>query len=502
MPRRPSALIPCIGAVLVIATGCSKNPEAARRELIRSGDTYASSGKYAEAMVQYRGAVQKDGRSGEARLKLAETYMKLGDGQKAFNEYVRAADLLPSDVQTQLKAASMLLAAQQFVDAQHRADQALSLYPRNIEALLLRASALAGLQRTDEALGEAQKAIGADPARGEGYTTVGVIRLLRGEKAQAEQAFQKAIDISPRSVPARIALANFYWASGDRDRSIEQLKKILEIEPRNVQVNRTLAGIAIGTGHEGDAEGYLKASAVDDQGQLTLADFYARTARDNEARTILEKLAVPGGSAYAAATIGLATLVQRHGDQAAAGRILDNALAHAANDPDLLVAKSNWFAATGKLGEGLSLAQRAAQIAPGSASAQYTLGMLRQQHGEQTEAIKAYTEALRLNPSLVAAQVQLAQLHLRAGHLDDALQFALTAVKAAPAAADASLTLSRVYLARHDVANAEPLLKRLTQATANAPAVLAAVGEMERQKKNAPAAREALERAYAANHDY
>src|SRR5262245_26476560 len=132
MLRKSLALSPFVVAMLVIAAGCSKDPEVAKRELVQSGDTYVKASKYKEAEVQYRAAVQRDSRFGEARLKLAETYLKLGEPQKAYGEYLRAADLLPSDVQTQLKAAAMQLAAKQFEDAQHRADTALALYPKNV----------------------------------------------------------------------------------------------------------------------------------------------------------------------------------------------------------------------------------------------------------------------------------------------------------------------------------------------------------------------------------
>ena len=68
-------------------------------------------------MVQYRNALQQDPRFGEARLKLAETYEKLNDRQNAYREYIRAADLLPTNVEVQVKAAALLLATRQFEDA-------------------------------------------------------------------------------------------------------------------------------------------------------------------------------------------------------------------------------------------------------------------------------------------------------------------------------------------------------------------------------------------------
>src|SRR6185503_13368571 len=85
-------------AILLATTSCSKDPEVAKREYVRSGDAYVAKKQYREAIVEYRNAVQQDPRFGEARSKLAEAYFQVGDIENAFREYIRAADLLPKDV--------------------------------------------------------------------------------------------------------------------------------------------------------------------------------------------------------------------------------------------------------------------------------------------------------------------------------------------------------------------------------------------------------------------
>ena len=65
-----------LGVVLiVVAFGCQTNPEVAKQEYLKSGDRYVADKKYFEAIVQYRNALQQDPKFGEARRKLAETYM-------------------------------------------------------------------------------------------------------------------------------------------------------------------------------------------------------------------------------------------------------------------------------------------------------------------------------------------------------------------------------------------------------------------------------------------
>src|SRR4051812_13795522 len=100
---RAAALITIFGC-WAVASACAKNPEAAKQEYVRSGDQYSAQKKYQEAVIQYRNALKQDPKFGEARLKLAEMYDQLGDARGALAEYVRAADLMPANVDVQLKA--------------------------------------------------------------------------------------------------------------------------------------------------------------------------------------------------------------------------------------------------------------------------------------------------------------------------------------------------------------------------------------------------------------
>src|SRR5687768_5236837 len=103
----------CLLAVLV--AGCSHE-----RRSLETGDRLLKAGRTAEAIVEFRAAVEQDELWGEARFKLAEAYAASGDLEKAYRQYVRAADLLPDDVTAQLKAATYLLVVGQYEDAKTR----------------------------------------------------------------------------------------------------------------------------------------------------------------------------------------------------------------------------------------------------------------------------------------------------------------------------------------------------------------------------------------------
>src|SRR5260370_1324688 len=101
MSRRNAAttiLVASIAAAFVAAVACSKDPAVAKRDLVKRGDQYVAQKKNGEAIVEYRRAISLDPRFGEARLKLAELYLQASDIQNAHREYVRAADLMPENV--------------------------------------------------------------------------------------------------------------------------------------------------------------------------------------------------------------------------------------------------------------------------------------------------------------------------------------------------------------------------------------------------------------------
>ena len=77
----------CLSLAAMLAAACT-DTETAKQRAFESGNRYFDEKKYPEAIVEYRNAVRADPRFGEARLKLAEAYALTG--QRAWR--VRRAD--------------------------------------------------------------------------------------------------------------------------------------------------------------------------------------------------------------------------------------------------------------------------------------------------------------------------------------------------------------------------------------------------------------------------
>ncbi len=72
-------------------------------------------------------------------------------------------------------------------------------------------------------LRELQQSIALDPARTESYAALGSTYLAAGQPEQAEAAFQRAVRLAPDSLPARIALAEFYYAQANGPANIRSV---------------------------------------------------------------------------------------------------------------------------------------------------------------------------------------------------------------------------------------------------------------------------------------
>ena len=114
-----------LAALLAITlTGCS-NPEADKKRYVESGDQFVAQKKYQEAIVEYRNAIRADNRFGEAHYKLAEAYTAVNDTRNAARQYILAADLMPDNVEAQLKATTMLTLGGRLEDAKTRVQKVL-----------------------------------------------------------------------------------------------------------------------------------------------------------------------------------------------------------------------------------------------------------------------------------------------------------------------------------------------------------------------------------------
>ena len=272
---------------------CNLDPQQASRRYLDSADAYLAQDKIAEAIIEYRNAVQQDPLSFEARDKLGDVLAQVGDLGNAASQLVSAADLRPDDPDVQVKAGSILLVVRQPAEARDRAERALALDSEHVGAHLVLAQALAGLNDLDAAVAAAERAVALEPTQSGPYIALGSFQMELDQSARALESLRRAVEVDDQSAAPRLALARFHWVNGAIDEAEAVFQAAVGIDPGDLIANRSLAAFYVGTNRLREAEPYLQAVAEIAEtplAQLMLANFYARTDRPARAVTLLEPL--------------------------------------------------------------------------------------------------------------------------------------------------------------------------------------------------------------------
>jgi tetratricopeptide (TPR) repeat protein len=398
--------------------------------------------------------------------------MRERDLPGAQREYLRAADLLPGDVQAQVKAGTLLAATGAFKDAITRADKALALDKGNIDALVLRGNALAGIKDLDGAIKEFEDAIALDPARKDAYAGLGAIQATQGKLAEAEETFKKAVAAAPKSIVAQLALANFYTATGRLPESEAAFKAALAIEPKSELANNALGVFYMASNRAAEAEPYFRTIATYSTGinpTLSLAQYYVIVKRPDAARRVLEELA-KRQDGYAPATVRLAALDGFEGRAAEAIVRLTALLTKSPNDFSARLLKAQILWKDHRRQEALAEANAALSLDANSAQAHIVLARIYAEQGQSEDAITHYKAAMQLDRRPVMAALELARLYLQTGDTAQAEILVKGALASQFNNPDAHALLARIYLRRNDLPKAKTEIAALQKAVPGAAA--------------------------------
>ena len=198
-------------------------------------------------MLEYQLAIRADPGMADAYLKAATPCSRSTTRPGALAAYVRAADLLPNNIDAKLKAGSMRLMARQFPEAQKLAEDAIALDPKNVVAIVLKANALARLKTWMRRSPRLKRQSRSLPTRRNFTRALADWRCSRkrwrtrrlrirrpspwirnpcmrtrhlgastgpGAPAEAEKVFLKAVELDSANLLANRALSTFYLASG------------------------------------------------------------------------------------------------------------------------------------------------------------------------------------------------------------------------------------------------------------------------------------------------
>lgn len=443
--------------LLALASGvflfsCNRDPEVAKKKYLENGNRYFEKGKYREASIMYRNAIQKDGKFGEAYYRLAVTEWKLGRLANSVRPLERAVTLLDKNgsayKDANLKLGEVYLMA---------AGQATSLSTQN--------------QWLSEVNRISSESIKRDPNSYEGHKLEGDMALFEAitdsksgaidnAKRQLETAaaeYRRAIAVAPKELSPQLSLARTLMYLGKNDdaerlyRSILErdksntttytelyqlyarqrrasdaealLKRAIETNPKNDEFPRMLAGFYHDVNRPTDMAKELDAIKArvkeNEQAYLVVGDFYLTIGKPDEAiRQYREAITVTPKLKTASEKRIIEALI-RVGKRDEAVQLNAQILKENPKDPDARGFAASQLLDSGQVTKALADLQSVVNTAPENFVARFQLGRAYAASGQTEQARQHFTQVVRQMPNYLPARIALAELQLNR-HEDEA----------------------------------------------------------------------------------
>ena len=287
----------CVVSVALLLCGCNRSPS----DYLAAGDRILQAGKPQDAILEYKNALRRDARFGEAYLHLADAYLKLNDPAGAFSSLSEGVKLRPDDEHAAIRLADMCLVAFASTPQKptHLYDRAVELsnqwfqkHPGSFDVLRLKGS-IALIDRQPAAAAEwFRKAL---EIRHDDRQAVLGLAQAKMQTSNFEAGEQLVVELLKTELygPAYDFLYLHYLQAGKPEPAEALLRQRLSRDPKNQDVALQLAAHLFRTRQQALADTTITEliSRSEDKSAAYLAagDFYARVNSWRQALALLRK---------------------------------------------------------------------------------------------------------------------------------------------------------------------------------------------------------------------
>jgi tetratricopeptide (TPR) repeat protein len=217
----------------------------AARDLLRRGDGDRSTPAQAQAVADFRRALELDPAAYEAALGLGDAFLLMGDVAAAMTEFGRGVELGAGAPAAHLARGWARLRTQDREGALADAEEALRREPRNPAAQVLRGRARCASGDVGGAQADFEETLAKRPGFAPALVGLGDVRRERGEPSRAIEEYGRALRANPALAEAYSHRGNAHRDLGETDRAIEDLRKAAELDPRDPYIRLDL-GVCYG----------------------------------------------------------------------------------------------------------------------------------------------------------------------------------------------------------------------------------------------------------------
>jgi tetratricopeptide (TPR) repeat protein len=204
------------------------------------GNVLVRQGHLDEAVAQYRQALKFNPAHPQAHNNLGAIFASQGRIIEAIEQYRQAVASRPDYVDARMNLAMALASQGQVPQAIDQYDQALKWDPNNAEAHYRLAVALASVGRTAEAIRHYRQALQARPDYPEAHNNLGIALASVGQTAEAIEHFHRALELAPGDGDVHNNLGTVLAGLGRIDEAIPHFERAVQLRPDDPVARRNL----------------------------------------------------------------------------------------------------------------------------------------------------------------------------------------------------------------------------------------------------------------------
>lgn len=528
---RLSRVLPVVCLALAALVSCSRDPNVAKKRYLESGNKYFDRGKYKEAIIMYRDALQKDMRYGPAYYHLALAQLKVGQIPMAVQSLRRSVELnnakdpASSDAHwdSVVRLSEIYLAAARETDRQF-----LDEVDQNIKDILARdanswdghrllgdlsyvrathayqtASRDEGKAQLEKSIAEYRKAESLKP--GQQGVEMQLARALAasGDFAGSEQLYQQVIqrDKSFQYAYTELYKMDMYQKRADDGEKI--LKLAIQNNPKQYAFLTALAMHYSLLRRRDDMISVLqqiKSHSKDfDQAYLVVGDFYLRLGDGDAAFREYQEGSQKDVKKKNTYQKRMIEVLMRQGKRNEAAELNQRILKETPDDNDAKGLEATFLLDKGDVSRALAELQAVVTRAPDNPVARYNLGRAHAARGEWEQARQMFQKAIELRPDYIQARLALAQLEVTRSEFDAALKAAAQILAIDRNNVNARLIESAALMGQKKFGDSRQLLDSMLKANPSSPDVLFQLGVVNLAENKYKDAGDAFRKAYELN---
>ena len=503
-------------AACLFFVGCSRDPKILGAKCVTSGDRYFKDGKFKQASILYRRALQLNPKDGNAYYRLGLAEMAMQNYNDAARWFRRACDLDPGNDDAAIRLAGIYIASyannpvtSQWTLSEARAliDRILKKTPKSYEGLRLEAdvatanhdpkTAIAKLREANEVrpwqadtIAALIKALGAsgnvpeaeklgqdflrrDKSVGPIYDLLYLFYLHDSQTAKAEEMLKSKVANLPVDGGSRIELASFYFAR-KRKQEMESTLDAMRSDRKSFPHADLLIGdfyVRIG---EFDAaiSAYKSGEQLDPKSKAgyekRIAETLLMAGRDTDAMQVVTAIHKENPKDPEAAAMRASLLTK--GSPQQVSEAIEELETLVAKEPGNAILHLNLGRAylvkadRESLDKARQHLQTSVNLNPNFASAKLALAQVQLATNQDRDAVRIADEILQAIPSNVAAKVIRATALSKMGELEKARAELSGIVRNGVESNDVRFRLAWIDFAQRHYADAEAGFQKLASA--------------------------------------